>query len=1307
MNEKLLELQKVLLKEPVIQTHTSEALITTPSQVESDYLRHASTHMSLGDTKELERLILSKFKANKTFAGLTTGDFGLGKTSFLVYLWKSMSDKKIMAVPPFSWRSLDSIFTTVSGWIKYKLAQENTTALAAFEEIAEVYQEKNAEEEIEKLVNNGMSRSKATNYVSDAIASGTLILKRNVSELLQFLDEVSDFLKTVGYEGLIVCLDELQITVSELSPERTFLHLFEISNHTLNRQKSYGIMIGLPMNTFVQMREVKADALDRFGEQRLIVDLSRIYDETFAVSLWNRYVEYFDFKDIADEIIDSYALKGLGEITDSARKEIGNGPRSVISAFNAIIEHYTTEKKPYTLIRLVEDIMSNKILLGQRSKYVAKIKEVLKNADNRPEVVPFIYTVAGLPQGCKPEVLTYYNVLNEESNQLLKEWLGKEITQSKLVGYKLVILNETTTALDSFYERSIRYFNMSFSAKSEKMKEGALVAFNEIIIPELFREKDKLGWACTFEQETDRELEFMKADKGYFTNIGGTFDRTSMTYPNRLLQLISYYMEDGTPKVKKPADDRRYRFVGNWFFALQLNDEDKNELAQATKNQFSYQFKLNISRKLNDELLIISDIVEEDTLSVLFGLNFLHYLEHSTDIPPSELAEIEFNKQEIIDNIITTLFTEELKTIRNASFEVESHGKRLLQELFESMCKRRFPDYHALITTSQSRRRLTNYKNYLGNENVPVEVKRGSKPLAKDYKRMSIPDRKMSIFDRFGVSSLQPFESIMKEFPKMFELTSVGDLYVKPHPAELYCLEQLKESTYTIMVDNKPCQSLTVNKLAEQLLELGYFQDESQEFILIGAYRRLFHFDPRTNVIYFKPLTLEEWKMELTERLQKIQLLDDEIELQGLTAKNNLQLAEEKIESVSDEDSYQQLLLELIQLEKVSSGQMSVNVNQQLNIITDRLMKTTNELREITTKIEQVQMTDEVEKKLWFEQQDTLKAKLDECHETFKGISQNHAAILKTSANDFKANMNGHEKFAESMEQIQQLNKDIDEIVAARKNLKQQVEAWNKWEDYFLLRIELRDLLKVLADTGQTNLVSAIEEIDNEVASSWKEDAQLAAAPYITKLSDIRKHIYEELRKSRETFNEKKEAYQQFLVKGLLKQKLLTQFNEQQQFESYQSLEKEYLLVLSSQLEKWTKDVDVLEQRLTYLQQIMEKDVAEVEEIVFGISGDLFDVKALLDEAADLRKLKAFQSFNERINQAKDLVANAVQKEPLTEKEEVLLNSMNTNNLTLEELILNYEQNTESLNLEEVLNLMVGLFKKNHINIRVEKGGSK
>lgn len=1309
MEQKLEQLQKVLGKNPVIQTHSAEDLIANPKMVEQNYTYHASTHMSLGDAKEYEKRIFKNLKDGKAFAGLTTGDFGLGKTSYLVNLWMQLSAKNVMAIPPFSWRKLDDIFKTISAWVEYRLEKENKSALEEFRLITNEYRQKSFEEEVKSMIaEHGVTEKVAISILTRNIDKGTFILNRNISELLQFLDEASEFLKTVGYEGLVVCLDEFQVTVSELSPDRAFQYLFELSNYTLERTGSYGLMVGLPLNTFVQMRQVKADALDRFASQHLIVDLARIYNEEFAEVLWKRYVEYFDFADIAGDILDPYALKGLGEITDSTRKDIGNGPRSVISGFNAIIEHFIENRTQYTLLHLIGDILEKKVLLGERSNYITKVSSLLKKVGGQDVYFPFIYVLAGLPQGCKQEVLDYYEVMNAESESLLKEWLGVEIFKSTISGYRLAVLSETAINPESFYERAVRNFNMSYTAKEEKWQQNALKAFNELVIPKLLTEKERLNWTCVFEQETDDPIEFKKYKEAYYTEIGGTFDRTKNSYPNRHLMLVTHL---STQKATKPSTielTNKYRFVGTWYFKLELEQEAENELVQSKDNEFAYQFKLNLRQKLNEQLPIVSDNVEDASLDAMFILNFIYYLKNSTDIPQSDQTEIDYNIEAMLDVVVALLFTEKLKTIKNNShLTLMNHGQRLLPELFESMCKRKYPDYYTLMAGAQMSRYLKNYKIFLENENVSMEVKRGYKPVVQRYETLTATEKRNKVTERFTIQSTATFEKLVLELSNIIGFNNSGDLYLKIHPSEQFCVDKLKESAKEIKVEGKMCQALYVDELSEMLRELGYVSEEISYFFGLGALRKIFQYDPSRSVLYFKPLTLEEWKVELTQAFDYIQQLEDELRLYKVNVSVDLASVEEEIVSIEDENSYERLAAKLKQLEETCLKAMNVHIHQELNVMTDRFNKTSKELLDITRNFEDVKPDESEEKKLWFEKQSTLQEELKQCQAFYQEVYQIRSETPKIAPHDFVKAANGIEKFADFIERIATMDKQLNSLKENRKALKEKQAQWLRWEDYFNARHELRHLINVLKTTGLSQMMGQIEVIDEEVQAQFKNDDFSNSEFFIRRLKQMREEIHAELKKSRDKFEQQKEQYQMFLNESQLRRTLNTQFSEQNQFSSYESLDAEMQKIVTEQIEKWLAETEVLEQRLIYLNQIMEKDVTDVEEQVHVITADLFKLQALTSDAIEIEKLALFKEMVKRMTAARSNVQTVVQKESLVEKEELLMESMTSSSLTLEELILNYEQNTDKLDLEEVLALMSSLFKKNHINIRIEKGGNK
>lgn len=77
------DLDLILKKDPIITTWKSQSLCDNPLDVERNYLIHARTHLSLGDT---ERIVSTIFKwvsgkNQGAFVGAVLGDYGEGKTS--------------------------------------------------------------------------------------------------------------------------------------------------------------------------------------------------------------------------------------------------------------------------------------------------------------------------------------------------------------------------------------------------------------------------------------------------------------------------------------------------------------------------------------------------------------------------------------------------------------------------------------------------------------------------------------------------------------------------------------------------------------------------------------------------------------------------------------------------------------------------------------------------------------------------------------------------------------------------------------------------------------------------------------------------------------------------------------------------------------------------------------------------------------------------------------------------------------------------------------------------------------------------
>jgi hypothetical protein len=1305
--KELLELEKILKKDPIINTATWEELMASPERVSKNYRKHAMTHMSLGDAQDFEiRMLKRLVSQQKVFSGLVTGDFGLGKTSMLVYLWHKAEEKGIIAVPPFSWRSLDELFSGIQTWVSFILEQKNLEHKEEFEEIASQFQKRGMKKEVDLLVSNGMSEEKAQQFVEDKIKEGSYRLDRTIAEFLNFCDRITTFLVGSGYEGLMIFTDELQITLNELAPEKVFQYLFELSNSTMNRDGRYGIMLGLPLNSFVQMQQVKSDALDRFKAQKMLIDLSKIYTSDFAVQLWDKYATYFGFEGIKDKIIDHYAVKSLGQLTDSSRKDIGNGPRSVISAFNAIVKHYQEIHSTYTVLNLVEDCMNDEILLGERSHFVTIVTSLVEKVERDSAFKKVIYALAAFPQGCKPEVLSYYQLINNKTQSLLTEWIGNEIRQSMIEGYRLVALDQVQVGQQSFLDQAIKDFLRYYQANDKGVEQNTVKSFNQVIVPELLTDRNELSWTCLFEQTTDDPIEFKPFEGGvYETDIGGTYYKVKERYPNRHLHLVTMTNFSKKKLPKKTTFDTNYVFTGNWIFFLDFDGARGNSVIKQSSDNYSYAFNLNLKTKINVEIPILSELVPFEKTDVQLLLNLIRYLHKTGNVPTSEKEDLNYIIGEMISEVITALFDLNMKKVVRSDWALRNHGKSILIELFEKMCEERFPDYQTLMV-GRWKPKMSYFKAFIESENIPLAQKRGVEPVAKHYTRMTAKEKK-EISSLFTLGSVGPFDQLMTDFSSLISIQDGDHLYLNIHPAEKRCVELIENSKEEINIDNKKTKAIDISVLREELLLLGYTEQERIQIFEFASLRKLFFLDKPRNKFYIKPLTIEEWKITLASQFQYAESLKTELELQGLKVVVGMEQIKARIEGLRDEEGYEQLSSVMRDVFHRLQTDMTLYVNKSISTLEDKLQKSGRVLSDIDRSLAEFQVPEDPQKLHWYKYKEKLVNALKEIQEQYAIITTEKAKLHKTQLQDFSEARNGVQFFVDMTSRLEEVHRKWDELKPARKKLETDVEDWVKWKDYFNERLDLQDLLNRLKTMGLTLLIERIETEDMDVQIEW-EKAESKIPSYhewITKLRGVREDIVIELQKSRKQFGEEKKNYQHLLSALEIGQPIRTQFREDEQSKSYTELKEEFESIIIKQLDKWLEQTENLEQRLRYYTEVLEIDVEPIENHVMTISSELFKASTKLKKEIDLQDLEALNSIPTRINKAKRLVSKAVKKGELTKKEAEVLEAIEGQSSTLEDLILRIAEQTDKFDLEEILRIATNLFKKNYINIKIEKGG--
>ena len=412
-------LTKLRKMDPTIATFTANSLIADPKYVYETYLEHAETHMSLGDMSTFVSSLIHWVKDNQgVVIGAITGEYGYGKTSSAIHLWQQCEKVNIIAVPPFEWHKLQDIVDVTYAWIRYKVNQIQPNLLDDIDTIYKTYRAKSVQEFAD---NEGVPISN----VLDWVKRGIVLLECNAESVVDFLSEISKSIEGIGgWYGPVVFTDELQVTMSEYikrhqSHDEFMQDLFGLLNTLLNKTGSYGLIIGLPLNTETLINSSRPDILQRLQSRNFYIRPNYMYTRDFPKNLWDKFAETFQFEDIANEILPDDTLDSLGQI--AFRNDLGAGPRTIIQAMRCGIEHYDSQPVPYTPIDLIDAYLDRKIAYDLGGKLINAVDEVLQctEVQGLDKADSVIKLMSAFPFGCPDNYFAMYGI-NEVKDEITK-----------------------------------------------------------------------------------------------------------------------------------------------------------------------------------------------------------------------------------------------------------------------------------------------------------------------------------------------------------------------------------------------------------------------------------------------------------------------------------------------------------------------------------------------------------------------------------------------------------------------------------------------------------------------------------------------------------------------------------------------------------------------------------------------------------------------------------------------------------------------------------------------------------------------
>jgi hypothetical protein len=1335
-------LKKILKKDPIIHTFRPDEFVKDPESIDDDYSLHAETHMSIGETqKYLERLITCVSKNKKAFVGGVVGDYGEGKTSIMVYLWKKCEEEKIFAVPPYVWFNFQDHFRVIYSWSKYRIEKINKTLVQDLDAIYKNFREPTLGAMTKEIAERtGANYEELLAVMKEEYEKGKIVVEFSEDDLLLFCQKLCDLVSTIGFKGLIIFNDELELTIEHPGNSRDMVlgRLFKIADTLNNSVGNYGFFIGLPQNEYAIIWAGRRAILDRLEAQKVFVRLSDVYGRDFAIKLWHEYITYFNLRE-AKNIVYDETLSAIGQVCDSSRKDLGNGPRSVISTFNRMIFKYENTKVAYTPINFIEDCLENEIQLGQGSQLRQKVKTALENSKVKGFYEKSVKLLAAFPNGCPKDIVEKYK-LEKDIDELIRTtgW-GKLIFKSS-EGYALVGLQQGEITESSYLDELLRAYYSHYSAGPSDF-ERAINVFCQILIESLFEKRQGQqieGW--------DTLSQWKQVSKFYYKIYQGTFPMT-VRYPNRRVKVIVIAEKSGDiPEdiLNIPSD---FTFIFKLYFT-EVSKGLHNSIQRLSDEPGDFStigFKINLLNPQSQTKLGIGVIPEnEKTLVPFFALSLIGYLE-SQEIPKNEEREYVALKERLIKNIRYGIFNEEMRENHDLGFPLDNKGEYLLKELFLEICKKEFPLYLTLISQPQWEKKVEAYVNLMKQEDIPLVVKRGK----ENWQPAREPNEsKRMIAKGFNVS-VANLSSWLDGLNELVDITDLekgkGILRLKVHPLEMMIMDEIEKCPQGKMVSisGKKCKWCDAVELMKKMGELGYLEEELG-FIIgrIGPARKLFdckeHFIPEEGkkipILYRMPFTPEEYRDELIGKIDALQKEYSYLEaIEGFDKKQDLQTYIQKIAVITEEEQYEELKNELNSLFIIDHKWISIKLEDFKNSIDSKLSIINAKIDEM----KRAKLASIINKKI--EGQSPWIGKFRELIQ--ENMTNQHQEILKDFARLEKQALSVKNKYnldririaSEGAAQLFEFQREKTSIEHGLDDIKNEIDGYAKrfqfymnWlqlikrsDEVFDQAIKIKSSPAYKNDTFLKEFYLISKDIEEKIVK-YNIEILKNYESFILSLDELDEACKKFYYGFRESFQDVRKYFVDFLNRiAAPTNQIRTGFDPLEPQKSYEELFESVFSTIITVADEIKNDFinigyeiryisDVLKvhnEKIDIIENQLKKNEAKLKNIA-----EKLQITSIKNEENRKEILEEFEKeiieLREAIRQMKRIHREILSPQPLEEREDQLLQCIKTGQeYNLKEVVLSFRKSRggKDLDIDRFLELLKELFKKNVIDIKVRR----
>ena len=577
------------------------------------------------------------------------------------------------------------------------------------------------------------------------------------------------------------------------------------------------------------LNDRRGDLVQRLKMHGLGFDLLTVYGPGFATELWEHLTRAFDCQEEARRVLDPDTLDALGQI--AARPELANGPRTVVSAFSALIaRHFEVGGAPATPFELIDAFLSGKIAFDGSSLLQTVINRCLATplVSERPERGRAIRLLAAFPTfGCTRPVLERYN-LQQAADELASGGQGEVVLylgggidregRQLGIGITLVGLEPHSGGDTSWLTTTLKDFWRVYGEGDAHTYGRALSGFTFLLTERVFPKA----------QFTVQEIVEQRFTQDAGLVLEGSFPGTARAYPKRRLHVRILLNE---AEARGPAEGD-VAIV----FRLRANLDQPEGLRWVEPGSLGLDdpsaatIALNLSHRTSEavfaDLQKLQPVINPFKLTPLFMLALYGYLEEKRAagaVPQDDDQLLKDTFQaSLLDRCMTELFNADLGA------PLQKAGVAIVEEVFRRQCVARYPRYVTFMTNAQWSAGLRDYLRALGSLPSTLD-KRGDQPYHTTKEELArLLGRTATTLDTFITTNpklitiVQPFGNRAQKFE--------GEVRFTPHPLEREFMAALEASPDVAdfqngrQVDQVP--HLERNALSRLGQAAGYRDDE-------------------------------------------------------------------------------------------------------------------------------------------------------------------------------------------------------------------------------------------------------------------------------------------------------------------------------------------------------------------------------------------------------------------------------------------------------------------------------------------------